>query len=248
MTVYRWNVSDVAADYDRIAPTIHPYYAEIQQELLDRLPHTPEEEFFLVDAGGGSGRLVQRLLGRFPLARAMIIDQSEAFLALAQRRLEPFGDRVSLLPCRLQDDWPAELPQAPSAIVSMSAIHHLDPGEKQRFYGRCHDALSPRGVLMNADEVRHEDDCTYLAQMTSWAARMREICESGELSAQMRRTLGDWKRRNVDNFGEEKLSGDDCHETIEAQLGYLRDSGFVEVSLPWQQEMWAILRAEKSST
>ncbi len=99
---------------------------------------------------------------------------------------------------------------------------------------------------MNADEVRHENDDVYLAYMKLWAARMHEISASGNLSEPMRQTLGDWKRRNVDDFGVPKKSGDDCHETVEIQLDYLRQCGFVEVGAAWQKEMWAILRAVKS--
>jgi len=247
MTDYRWNVSETATDYDRLGPQIHPYYAELQDELLGRLPFASDAEIFVVDAGGGSGRLVEKLLQRFSKARALIVDQSEAFLALAVQRLEAFGNRADFLTCRLQDDWTSQLTQPPTAILSMSAIHHLDPQEKQRLYQACHDALAQGGVLMNADEVRHEDTDVYLANMKSWAARMSEVAESEDLSEPMRRTLADWKRRNVDTFGAPKKSGDDCHETAEAQLAYLRDCGFAEVSAPWQKEMWAILRAVKPS-
>ena len=94
----------------------------------------------VVDLGGGSGRLLERVLERFANAQAVLVDQSAAFLAIAERRLARFGERVTLIEKRLQDDWRAELPATPDALVSMSAIHHLEPAEKQALYrtlSRC---------------------------------------------------------------------------------------------------------------
>lgn len=245
MSEYRWNLADYAAGYDAAAEHIHPYYREIQRRVLDLLPFPADADFLLVDAGGGSGRFVGEFLRRFPGARALVLDQSEAFLALARQRLEPFGGRAACRVARLQDDWTTELPEAPAAIVSMSAIHHLDAGEKTRCYGRCHAALRPGGVLINADEVRPADDGDYLAACRRWAAHMHRIMDAGRVSPPMGEALRKWEARNVDQFGAPRTSGDDCHETVEAQLGYLAAAGFAPVSAPWQRDLWAILHGVK---
>ena len=57
--------------------------------------------------------------------------------------------------------------------------------------------------------------------------------------------MGGWIDRNITRFGAEKLSGDDCHETIDAQLGYLNDCGFASANVSWQAGMWAVLRGRK---
>ena len=243
MTDYRWNISETARDYDRLAPLIHPHYVELQDAMLDRLPFPEEGRFLVVDAGGGSGRLIERLLQRFPHAEATLVDQSEAFLTIARERLECFAGRVEFVVSRLQDDWPAALGRPADAVLSMSAIHHLDAAEKRRLYAVCHAALSPGGVLMNADEVRDETEAVYRSHLESWAERMREVAASEAISVAMRTTLEGWRKRNVDEFHEPKKSGDDCHETIAAQLRYLCEAGFTEVSAPWQKQLWALLFA-----
>ena len=81
------------------------------------------------------------------IARAANIDESEAFLAIAERRLERFGERALLVHKRLQDDWPADLPVAPQALLSMSAIHHLEPAEKRTLYARGYGVLAPGGIF-----------------------------------------------------------------------------------------------------
>ena len=129
--------------------------------------------------------------------------------------------------------------------MSLSAIHHLDSGEKRTFYQRCYDALPQGGVFINGDEVRAANDADYLVQCKSWVTHMHKVMEADLISAVMREALLQWESRNVHQFGKPCVSGDDCHETIEAQLGYLTACGFSTVDCPWQKDMWEILYAVK---
>jgi tRNA (cmo5U34)-methyltransferase len=247
MSNYRWNKTEFATGYDKAAAFIHPHYVELQQTILQLLPQAHDEAMLLVDLGGGSGRLAALFLERFPRATVLVVDQSEAFLALAEERLAPFGGRGTTLLARLQDDWTTQLPAPPVAIVSMSAIHHLDPPEKQTLYQRCFSALAPGGVLLNGDEVRPADDSEYLAELRDWSAHMNGALEAGQIGAEMGPILDVWRTKNITNFGGPKTSGDDCHETITAQLEYYRAAGFGTVDCPWQKQLWAVLRGRKYS-
>jgi tRNA (cmo5U34)-methyltransferase len=259
MTTYRWNTSDFAIGYDAAAETIHPHYLAIQDAILhilhvtlDSRPLTPDSPVgrgspdpappLIVDLGGGSGRLIERILDAWPLVSAIIVDQSEPFLALAERRLARFGHRATCILARLQDDWPAQLPGPATAFVSMSAIHHLEPAEKETLYRRCFDLLAPGGVLLNGDEVRAPGDDDYLAILSSWADHMRRHMASNAIPAIFHGALHGWIDRNVTRFGQPKKSGDDCHETIDVQLAYFRSAGFTTIDSPWHRDLWAILR------
>jgi SAM-dependent methyltransferase len=268
MPTYRWNTSDFAIGYDAAAQIIHPHYTAIQDGILDLLSAVPcllsPVPSLIIDLGGGSGRLLERILDQFPCAHGLIIDQSEPFLALAERRLARFGPRATCILSRLQDNWPEQIPLASStpqstirnpqsefptpriaAFVSMSAIHHLDPAEKQSLYRRCHDLLSPGGILINGDEVRPEDDRDYLATLNAWADHMRREMVSGAIPPAFHSARLGWIDRNITHFGQPKKSGDDCHETIAAQLAYFRSAGFTSTDSPWQKDLWAILRGVK---
>lgn len=242
LTTYRWNTSDFAEGYDAAADKIHPYYLQIQDEILTQLPSKLARGGFVVDLGGGSGRLMERILDHWPHATGLVIDLSEPFLALAERRLHRFGMHAYCAKMKLQDDWKDILPVLPDAIVSMSAIHHLEPAEKQTLYRQCAEALAPGGILMNGDEVRDADDARYLAALEAWAAHMRRGLAAGTIGEIFRPAAEKWIQRNVTRFGEPKRSGDDCHETTEAQLGYFRAAGFISADCPWQQGMWALMR------
>jgi trans-aconitate methyltransferase len=156
MSTYRWNINEAAETFDACAHAIHPFYVALQDEILSLLASEVGDPRCVVDLGGGSGRLLERVAERFPSAHLVLVDQSPPFLAIAERKLERFGNRVTLAEKRLQDDWAAELPHTPDALVSMSAIHHLEPDEKRSLYRQSFKALAPGGVFLNGDEIRPE--------------------------------------------------------------------------------------------
>jgi len=247
-SAYRWNQAQNAAGYDAAGIYIHPHYRALQEAILAALPAEREGRLLLVDAGGGSGRLAALFLERFPQAEAIVVDQSEAFLELARDRLRPFGERGQVIQGRLQEaDWLAALPRPVDAFVSMSAIHHLSPDEKQTLYRRMYEALAPGGLLLNGDEVRPVDDAEYLSALQAWSDHMRRMQASGHIPPEMAEILDGWRRKNIEAFGQPKQSGDDWHETADVQLGYLRSAGFTKVGVVWQEEMWALLAARKGA-
>ncbi len=247
MTDYRWNLLDNARGYDAAADILHPYYRAIQDVLLEHLPLESDEAGVVVDLGGGSGRLAERILERHSRATVWIIDQSEPFLSLARQRLERFDERAFYIVERLQNPWSTQVTGSPDAIVSMSAIHHLDAAEKQRLYRQCAECLAPGGVLMNGDEVRPPREEDYLAHCRSWAQHMHRQMDSGRIPDQLQEALLGWEARNVRQFGTPRRSGDDCHETAATQLEYYRRADLHDTSVIWQKELWAVLFGKRPS-
>ena len=97
---------------------------------------------------------------------------------------------------------PHRLPAQPAAIISTSAIHHLEPHEKRQVYQQCYDALEPLGILANGDEIRDEDDAKYRAAVEQWAAHMRQVMAAGRVNEVFAAMCDKWIDRNVGHFGE----------------------------------------------
>lgn len=252
MTDYRWNQLDKARGYDVAAEYVHPHYREIQDVILDALPSalgagltTPPTAGWVIDLGGGSGRLAERILERFPNASVGIVDQSEAFLTLARERLSRFGERACFRLAKLQSDWSLDLPDAPRAIVSMSAIHHLDVGEKQQLSRQCAECLALGGVLLNGDEVRPVCDEDYLVECRAWAEHVQHKIDAGLIPEAMQSAWRGWETRNIGQFGTPRVSGDDCHETAATQLESFARAGLRDTRVLWQQGLWAVLFGRK---
>jgi tRNA (cmo5U34)-methyltransferase len=243
-TDYRWNQTQAAADYDAAAPVIHPQYVAVQEEVLAALPFQRGEAFRLADVGGGSGRLVERVLEEFPQATATVMDQSEPFLGVAQQRLARFGLRASFVKQRLQDDWPAAVGPV-DAVASSSAIHHLEPAEKQQLFAKIFAALRSGGVFINGDEHRPARDADYLALLEQWGRHMESSHARGAIPESFGSVIDAWKKRNIAEFGAPRNSGDDCLETSETQVAYLRAAGFDLVDVRWSRDLWAVFVARK---
>jgi tRNA (cmo5U34)-methyltransferase len=245
MAGYRWNELDNARGYDQAAEHVHPYYTQIQDVILERLPLAAERPDWVVDLGGGSGRLAERILAAWPRAKVCVIDQSPAFLTLAEQRLARFGERAICLAARLQSNWSDQLPDRPQAIVSMSAIHHLDPSEKKALYAQGARCLDAGGVLMNGDEVRPVRDEDYRVECRRWSEHMHRVMDAGLIPENLKDALRGWIARNVDAPLGPRISGDDCHETAETQLGYFGDAGLTSTTVAWQRDLWAVLYGQK---
>ncbi|MBX3437215.1 MAG: class I SAM-dependent methyltransferase [Planctomycetaceae bacterium] len=248
MAEYRWNQADLAAAYDRDASRVHPRYVDVQDAILNELASGNEPiHGTIVDLGGGSGRLLERVLMRWPEATAVLVDQSQSFLDLATARLAQYPGRATTHCLRLQDDWREVIPVPVAAVISTSAIHHLLPDEKRRCYQKCFDVLRPGGVFLNGDEVRDESEAEYRGHVERWAAHMQQLIDTQAVSPAMADALRGWQRRNVEQAGQPRASGDDCHETAASQLAYLRDAGFVDTAVVWQRELWSVLRGRRAN-
>ena len=175
----------------------------------------------------------------------MLVDQSEPFLALAERRLRPFTSRATLVQRRLQDNWAADLAAAPDAIVSTSAIHHLEPAEKRALFAPllCHAPARRR--LYQWRRVSTGERRRIPALLEDWSGHMNAAIDAGRIPASFRQTLDHWYDRNIRGFGEPKTSGDDCHETLTTQVGYLQDAGFAQVETVWAERLWGVIKAGK---
>ena len=73
---------------------------------------------------------------------------------------------------------------------------------------------------------------------------MSSAIEEGRIPESFRATLDFWKDRNINRFAEPKKSGDDCHETLATQIGYLKTVGFGNVRVAWAEKLWAVVTAQ----
>ena len=241
-STYRWNARQAAEDYDAAGPQIHPLYDEVHEAVIEALPNSTAH---VADLGGGSGRLAERMLADRPRLTATVVDPSTPFLQLAAERLDQHADRVRLVCSRAQEpDWPARVGRC-DAIVSTSALHHLDPGEKNAVFAACQRTLPTGGLFINGDEYRPPSDRAYFDHLEEWRDHMRSALAAGLIPETFGPHLDRWEQRNLADFGGPRTSGDDCHETVEEQIARLYGAGFGRVEVTFQDRLWAVLVAHK---
>jgi trans-aconitate 2-methyltransferase len=138
MTANRPNADWDGATYDRIADPMTRWGTSV----LERLPLGGDET--VLDAGCGSGRVTEQLLGRLPDGRVIAADAAPSMLVEARRRLERFGDRVTFVGCDLGEPLPVD---GPVDAVFSTATFHWVPDHDALFVNLA-AVLRPGGRLV----------------------------------------------------------------------------------------------------
>lgn len=115
--------------------------------LEDRMPRV------IVDVGSGPGAFLAVFLKKFPRARGVWFDVSEAMLEKARVELGPLIERVEFRLGDMAEFGDAGLPLGVDAIITSRALHHLGAAGIATFYSDAANHLAPGGWLINLDQV-----------------------------------------------------------------------------------------------
>jgi trans-aconitate 2-methyltransferase len=130
MPVREWD----GTSYDRISGPMET----LGREVLARLELRGDE--VVLDAGCGSGRITEALVGRLPQGRAIAVDESPSMVEAARRRLGVDAD------VRVIDLLELELEAPVDAILSTATFHWIS--DHGRLFRRLHGALRRGGRLV----------------------------------------------------------------------------------------------------
>ena len=240
----------MAQDYDEMAPYLVPQYNFLQSAMLEYLDIQNFPQPVVVDLGAGSGIFLERILLANGMAHGYWVDSSEGFLEIARQKLAPYQDRVTFILATMEDVWEQQLTQSPHFIFSMSAIHHLLNEEKMELYQRCFDVLAENGWFVNIDEMKTIYDDAYYKSLLYWARHVDRSAttiptEKTDLYHQWVDHFDKWKERNIDNFDQPKVKGDDLHERFTLQMQWLKATGFANVDVFVKYHLWCAVGGRK---
>jgi trans-aconitate 2-methyltransferase len=128
-----------ARTYDRVAAPMTRWGAAV----LDRLPLDGGET--VLDAGCGSGRVTELLLGRLPRGHVIALDGSAAMIEAARSRLAWAGNQVEYLVADLGRPLPLD-PGSVDAVFSTATFHWV--ADHPALFGHLAMVLRPGGPLV----------------------------------------------------------------------------------------------------
>jgi len=181
----------------------------------------------VLDLGCGDGALGETLKAADPSISLTLVDGSADMLEAARRRLSRWPDprfRRMTFDEMLRGDPPWT---SLDLVASSFAIHHLPTGGKEPFFRRIGEMLAPGGRFLNLDILRpvaaaHE--AWYDEIWREWIVAAQRLHAPGE---DLSSTPEDARRKPENRY-----------ETLEDQLEWLRQSGFVEVECHYRSGLF----------
>ena len=224
-----WQESDSAFFLDR-GRIFTPDRDIIARTFADLIPAARDDVFCGVEIGHGQGWLMEIVLSRYPHARMIGLDGSDAMRDAATAALAPHAGRFDLRPFRLEDDvWLDAITEPVRCFVSCLVIHHLDGPGKQALFAALYRHLEPGGALLIADiiEPTSASGRQMMARAYDDTVRRQSLAITGNLAAFEQFQADHW---NIFDYPDPEF---DKPSTVPEQLGWLTEAGFTGVDVFW---------------
>jgi SAM-dependent methyltransferase len=207
--------------------------------MLDALAALLPESFVALDLGCGPGAISQRLLARFPGARAVAVDIDPVMVALGRGALGTMDGRLRWVEADLgAPDWLDALDEpSVDAVLSSTALHWLAPDELARVHRDLGRLLRPGGLFLNADTMAFGPTSPTFARLAG--AVLHELWSDAAFAARGIETAEQWWEAFAAEPGAAPLLAERARRfagkqrpvspDVDFHLATLRDAGFREV-------------------
>ncbi len=214
--------------YDRSRRQMVPCFDELYGTAAGLIPFPKDRVFDVLDLGAGTGVLSQFIAAKFSHTKILLADIAPEMLKLAQERFAREAGVNSRLRYLLLDHGQEPIPGTFDAIVSGLSIHHLEHDEKRALFARIYAALREGGVFINAEVILGETDDIERSANAEW---MRAARDAGASESDLAAAI-------------ERQKHDRC-ATLDAQMSWLRETGFREVSAAYRNLIFAVYSGRK---
>lgn len=213
----------VAPEYDRQRRQLIPCFDDFYSIATD-LVHCDSDAPRILDLGAGTGLFSSMIRNKYPNANLTLIDLSEEMLKEAHSR---FGDDPSV--SYIAADY-SSYPYTENydAIISSLSIHHLSHPAKRDLFHTVHQLLKEGGSFVNADQAAGTTAYWDQYYMSQWTTAIRQ---SGLTTGAIEAAI---QRRSVD-----------INATVEDQLRWLSEAGFVHSDCVYKNNGFAVFAAFK---
>lgn len=215
--------SEIATKYDQQRRFLIPCFDDFYR-LLVELAESDNPAPRILDIGAGTGLLTDFMLQKFSNAEFTLIDFSDDMLNVAKQRFQQ-QPKIKYISADYRDFIS---PGQFDIIVSSLSIHHLTDAEKSNLYKNIFLSLTKGGAFINGDQflARNQDTEEWYHKL--WINKI----ESTSLS----------QREKEAAYQRMKF---DIPATVEANIAWMEDAGFVNTDLLYKYYCFGIIRGFK---
>jgi ubiquinone/menaquinone biosynthesis C-methylase UbiE len=186
-----------------------------------------------IDLGCGDGFLARAVLSEYSTSHAVLIDHSEPMLRRANEAMSPFPGRYEIGHGDLSESLRGVVGDGPfDLIVSGYAVHHLPTARKRSLYREVYDLLRPGGLFVNVEHV------------ASATPEMEAVHDEAYIDHIVAVTGRDRTEVEREYHGRPDKA-DNILEPVEAQVGWLRESGFQQADCYFKWLELAVFGGQK---
>lgn len=192
----------------------------------------------VLDIGAGDGAAAAAVAERFPVKRITLVDFSLPMLKQAVNRFADGSHLVDLIDADLGerawiDELPADVPSY-DVVVSRYAIHHLPDQRKQQLYAEIFERTTPGGLFINIEHVSSVSSIYSTIFDNLIIEGMVATSDTGQDLAQATAA-----------FHALYDAESNILAPADAQCGWLRDTGFVDVDVVMKVFELAVIIARR---
>lgn len=210
-----------AKEFDEIILKLIPYYKDMINALISSIPFNHDDSIKVLDLGCGTGTITKALKEMFPNAEVTCLDLAENMVEMAKIKLNEYND----IDYVIGDFYDYNFSENYDVTVSSLALHHLVTDEdKIEFYKKIYDALTTRGIFLNADVVLGSNSYMRKLYVAKWKEFMNQSVSMKEIEEK-------WIP---------KAEAEDHPAKLIDHIDWLREIGFEDVDVVWKHYHLAV--------
>lgn len=211
--------------YDSWIRKAVPGYDDMCRVAQELLPATAKP-LEVLDLGAGTGLFSKLVMTSFPAAHFTLWDVADKMLDVAKERFK----NSSVAFTYVVDDYRnLKEHNAYHLVISSLSIHHLSDLEKQELFRSICNVLKPDGIFINIDQIKGPTPELQELYCRKWEEITRR---NGAAETEVQ---GGLERRRLY----------DREATMEHQLQWLREAGFVDVDCVYKNWLMGLFYARK---
>lgn len=201
-----------------------PHYMELVSCFGKYLPGNFQANSIL-DLGCGNGNITAQLLPYFPKASYNLVDASAEMIGLCIKQFASFDMNYANTYFK---DFDFEKEKYDLVVAGFS-LHHCDDTEKRSLFRKIFSALKPGGIFCYSDLMISKNNPAHPEVVRKWGDFVNSNYPDGE--------KWEWVMEHYEEY--------DKPTDYKLQLEWLKEAGFSDVRIPFNEEYWMYLQARK---